>query len=56
MTGLLAFYLSYNHKSREPEYVALFLDNICAPDINFVSVCCIFQLLNALKTNIYGSG
>ena len=36
--------------------MALFIDNIGAPDINFGSVCCIYQLLNAPKTKIYDLG
>ena len=36
--------------------MAIFIDDIGAPDIDFGSVCCIYQLLNDLKTKIHGSG
>ena len=41
---------------REPKYVELFLDNIGAINIDFGSVCCIYQLLNDPKTKIDGLG
>ena len=34
--------------------MALFLDNIGDPDIDFGSGCCIYQLLNYLKIKIDG--
>ena len=53
---MASFGFNYNNIAREPEDVALFLDNIYAPYIDSRSVCYIYQLLNALNTKIYGSG
>ena len=50
------FNLNYNHTDRQPEDLAIFIDNIGAPDIDFGSVCYIYQLLNSLKTKIDSFG
>ena len=47
-----SFGLNYNHTSKKPEDVALFLDNIGAPDIEVGNVCFIYKLLNDLNKNI----
>ena len=36
-----SFNFNYNNTDREPEELALFLDNVCAADIVFGSACCI---------------
>ena len=53
---MASFYLNFNHKAWEPENAEIFLNDIGAPDIDFGSVWCIYQLINALKINIDESG
>ena len=54
--GMFSFDLNFSHTAREPDDVALFLDDIGNSDIDFGSVGCIYQLLKALKTKIDSYG